>query len=86
MTVGYSLYFSIFCFRDNQSPNHICTRDHKKNLILQPYKKREINTTSFTVRKCINSLRYDPEKRDAAAFIEKFEDLVRNYENPDVKT
>ncbi|KAK7574002.1 hypothetical protein V9T40_011193 [Parthenolecanium corni] len=50
---------------------------------LETYKKREINVTSFNVRKRLNNLRYDPKKQTAAQFIEKFEDLIRNYENLD---
>ncbi|KAK7575582.1 hypothetical protein V9T40_011868 [Parthenolecanium corni] len=50
---------------------------------LETYKKREINVTSFNVRKRLNNLKYDPKKQTAAQFIEKFEDLIRNYKNLD---
>ncbi|KAK7605165.1 hypothetical protein V9T40_007023 [Parthenolecanium corni] len=70
---------------DDRFHSKVVTLSEPKEIlkILEVYKKREINVTSCNVRKRLNNLRYDPKKTTAAQFIEKFEDLVRNYENLD---
>ncbi|KAK7605168.1 hypothetical protein V9T40_007026 [Parthenolecanium corni] len=70
---------------DDRFHSKVVTLSEPKEIlkILEVYEKREINITSFKVRKRLNNLRYDPKKTTAAQFIEKFEDLVRNYENLD---
>ena len=50
---------------------------------LELYKKREINTTSFIIRKQLNNLRYNPRINTAAGFIDRFDNLIRSYESMD---
>ena len=48
-------------------------------------KGSELNTNSLTIRTKLYDLRYVPEKMKAPEFLDKFEDLIREYESlPDV--
>ncbi|XP_074111128.1 uncharacterized protein LOC141535195 [Cotesia typhae] len=44
-------------------------------------KKTESNNSSSTLRRLLHSMQYYPNKEKASDFIEKFEDVVRNYGN-----
>lgn len=48
---------------------------------LKQIKKSEVNVTSHAVRMELYNMKYEIGKVSAAEFCEKFEDIVRNYEN-----
>ena len=50
---------------------------------LKEIKRSETNLTSVVIRKQLYALQYDVGKETASEFIEKFEDITRNYENLD---
>ena len=48
---------------------------------LKEIKRCETNVTSLMIRKQLYDMQYSPSKEKAAEFIDKFEDVIRNYEN-----
>lgn len=48
---------------------------------LKTYKHNEVNVTSLLIRKQLYSLTYNPSKETAIQFLNRFDELVRNYEN-----
>ena len=48
---------------------------------IKELKNYETNLTSGTIRKQLYSILYTPTKEKASEFIDKFEDIVRNYDN-----
>ena len=48
---------------------------------IKEIKLSEVNTTSSTLRRQLYNMNYKPEKERAVDFIDKFEEIVRNYNN-----
>lgn len=48
---------------------------------LKDFKRCEVNVTSHSIRQQLYSIKYDRNKETALQFWDKFEEIIRNYEN-----
>lgn len=57
-----------------KDPNEILSK-------LKEFERCKVNLTSVTARKQLYTIQYDPKRETAIKFLDKFEEIISNYEN-----